>query len=147
VSLSVFAIPSNKTRSFFDPYGAGDIGLWRWLAYCGAVLVLAAMLNAAVTRYERFSVPWRTVLNLGSVVGQCSLLVFVLHTLVRHVKALLDATGLPEKVTLTVPLLMFVVICGWVMSKIYRLYYGQLRHKHGLTAIASSETQRREFAT
>ncbi len=102
-----------------------DMGLWRWLVYPGAVLILAAVLNTVIQRYDRLPAGLRTVLDWGCILGQCSLLVFVLHSLVLPAKALLDATGLPQAITLPLPLLVFVGICGWTMGKLYRIYHGK----------------------
>jgi amino acid adenylation domain-containing protein len=124
--LAGLALLYAGTRSFAALSDGTNMGLWRWLFYCGAVLVMAGFLGAAIGRYERMPPALRTVVNLGSVFGQCSLLVFVLHELVLELKALLDTTGLRESITLTVPLLLFVGVCAWVMSKIYRLYYGRV---------------------
>ena len=52
------------------------------------------------------------------------MLVFVLHGVVLHVKALLTATGLSEKWAIAIPVLAFLAIVGWVMNKIHGLYYG-----------------------
>jgi fucose 4-O-acetylase-like acetyltransferase len=97
---------------------------WRWPAYAGVVLLIAAALTQLILNYDSLPRPVRVACNGMGFLGQCSLLVFVLHEVVLQVKALLDALRLPEVVTMAVPLLFFTIICAAAMTKIYRLYYG-----------------------
>ncbi len=101
-----------------------DMGLWRWFFYAGLVVLLVATLRSVIDRFERLPSALRTALYVGAVVGQCSLQFYVLHGLVLQVKALLDATGLPESITLTLPALAFFAIGGAMMRTIYLLYHG-----------------------
>ncbi len=105
-------------------YGNGDdMGLWRWFFYIGIILIIMDFLKQLIANYDQQPLLLRKSMNWGSVIGQCTLIIFVLHGLVLSFKALLEAIGLPEKIALSLPLLFFVLICSWVMGKIHRLYY------------------------
>jgi amino acid adenylation domain-containing protein len=121
--LSLLYWTTGNLEGLRDPV---NMRLWRWLTYSGAVLVLAAFLNALLNRYEHLPDGFQTVLKFGSVVGQCSLLIFVLHFFVLQIKTLLYLAGLPEFLAVALPLLGFLGTCGWVMRKVYRLYYGSV---------------------
>jgi amino acid adenylation domain-containing protein len=108
-----------------------DMGLWRWPVYTGAILMLGAALTLRINRYETLGAALRILLNLMGVLGQCSLIIYVLHSVVLRVKVLLVATGLPDPIALALPLVSFLVCCGFMMNKIYRLYYGALITRAG----------------
>lgn len=103
-----------------------DMGLWRWPVYGGTILLLASCLTVLINRYAQLPPPFRTALNLAGILGQCSLLVYVLHGVVLQAKQLLVAAGVSESVSLAVPLLAFLGLCYFVMSKMYRIFYGGL---------------------
>lgn len=100
-----------------------DMGLWRWSLYIGVVLMLTTYLKKLASDYESHSSTMRSIMNWGSVVGQCTLVIFVLHGMILSLKALLDATGLPDIASLSLSLALFFAICGWTMRKIHHLYY------------------------
>ncbi len=119
-------------RGSFAALADGDnMGLWRWPVYTGAVLLLASGLSALINSYERLPASVRTFVNLMGVLGQCSLIIYVLHSVVLRVKVLLVTTGLPDPIALALPLFSFLVCCGFIMNKIYRLYYGALITRAG----------------
>jgi hypothetical protein len=103
-----------------------DMGPWRWAVYSAVVLLMAAGLRLVLDHFEKVPALLRNVLNLTGIVGQCSLLIYVLHGGVLRVKVLLAAAGLPDSVALGIPLLLFLAACLYVMNRIYRLYYGSI---------------------
>lgn len=112
-------------RASFTPLADGDdVGLWRWPVYTGVVLILAGCLTAIINVYETLPTIGRTLVNLTGVLGQCSLIIFVLHEVVLHAKALLVVAGLSDPIALTIPLAAFLIFIFFVMNRIYRLYYG-----------------------
>jgi amino acid adenylation domain-containing protein len=103
---------------------ADDMGMWRWAAYAAAVLLAASGLTLLLDRYDNLPAWIRRSLNWVGILGQCSLIVYVLHGVVLEVKVLLVAARVPETLALLVPLGAFMLACAMVMSRIYRLYYG-----------------------
>ncbi len=101
-----------------------DMGMWRWAVYSAVVLITGSLLTMLMDRYERLPGALRRIVNLTGILGQCSLLIYVLHGVVLQAKVLLSATGLPEPLALAIPLLAFLGCCWLVMNRIYRLYYG-----------------------
>ena len=112
LGLAGLGIASVQHGNLSPVLNGNDMDLWRWPAYGGVVLLIAAALTQLILNYECLPHPVRVACNGMGVLGQCSLLVFVLHGVVLQVKALLDAIRLPEAVTMTVPLLFFTVICA-----------------------------------
>jgi hypothetical protein len=114
------------TGSLQGLHSSGDMGVWRWLFYSGAVLIAGGLLNLLLERYTSLPKLGQKAVNLWGVLGQCTLPVIVLHILVLHVKAVLVLVGLPEKIALALPLALFVLSLAWMMRAIYRMYYGSL---------------------
>jgi hypothetical protein len=79
-----------------------------------------------LTSYEDKTTPVRLTINLFGVLGQISLPVFVFHQLVLRIKTLLVFAGVPDAVALVLPMLAFLALCGWMMSRLYELYYGSI---------------------
>lgn len=100
-----------------------DMGLHRWLFYCGVISFIFMMASVPMARYEDLSVHLRTSLNLIAVLGQVSLPMFVLHGLVFDAKNLLEIAGVPKSLAITIPLLAFFLFFYILMSRLYRLYY------------------------
>jgi hypothetical protein len=128
VSLCVggLALLRRERGDFAALADGDDMGLWRWFVYGGAVLLLASCLTMAARLYGRLPTAMQTFLNLLAILGQFSLLVYVLHGIVLQVKILLVAAGLPESVSLALPLIVFFAICTTAMGRLYRIYYGKL---------------------
>ena len=105
----------------------GILPAWKWIFYGGTLLLVTAALSHVLTRYERLYRPVRTGLNLFGVLGQISLPVFVLHQLVLRLKALLVYAGMPDGAALVLPLIAFLAFCGWMMHRLYGLYYGTMQ--------------------
>jgi hypothetical protein len=118
--LGVLFVERGQLAALYD---GADMGLWRWLFFIGAVLAVAGGLSEVVSRSSRLPTPVRNALNLTAALGQCALPVFVFHKVVLQIKALLDATGLPDAVAMLIPLTAFIVVCGWMIQRVYKLYY------------------------
>lgn len=115
-----------STGSFSQIYNAGLMPVWKWIFYAGMVLLMASLLSVSLNAYESSSAPLRVGFNLLGVLGQISLPVFVCHNLVLRVKALLVHVGLPGGIALVIPLALFFGGCGWMMYRLYGLYYGSV---------------------
>lgn len=114
------------TGGFAQIQNAAIMPLWKWTLYGGTVLLMASLLSKALGAYESFSAPVRIGTNLLGVLGQISLPVFVCHNLVLRVKGLLVHAGMPGGPALVIPLALFFGGCGWMMFKLYQLYYGSV---------------------
>jgi amino acid adenylation domain-containing protein len=101
--------------------------LFRWVFYAGTILIFASVMSQSLTRYDRMPAAIRETINVVGVLGQISLPVFVLHQLVLRAKFLLVLAGMHGTLALVLPLLAFFAACWWMMSKLYRLYYGSLQ--------------------
>jgi amino acid adenylation domain-containing protein len=115
-----------STRSFEQIKNAAILPLWKWIFYGGTVLLLASALSVALNAYERSPAPVRIGFNLLGVLGQLSLPIFVCHNLVLRIKGLLVHWGMPGGPAMVIPLVMFFGGFGWVMFKLYQLYYGSV---------------------
>jgi hypothetical protein len=104
---------------------AADMRLWRWLTYIGLTLFLLACMGWMARMYSGILTS-RTAsyMRLLSVIGQCSLPIFVLHGLVLKAKQLLVLTGIPGWLALALPLLIFFAIMTWMIRNLYHLSYG-----------------------
>lgn len=116
-----------STGGFGQIQNAAIMPLWKWIFYGGTVLLVASMLSVALDAYERSPAPVRIGFNLLGVLGQLSLPIFVCHNLVLRIKGLLMHWGMPGAIALVIPLAMFFGGFGWVMFKLYELYYGSVR--------------------
>ncbi len=108
-------------------YATADMAPWRWVFYSGVVVVVAAMIDLVLGRFASLPRALQVALQLGGVLGQCSLPIFVLHGMVTELKAMLDVAGSPPPVSTAVALLAFACACGLAIGSIYRAYYGRLR--------------------
>jgi hypothetical protein len=115
-----------STGSFAQIYDAAIMPVWKWIFYAGTVLLMASLLSVALNTYESSPPPLRKGFNLLGVFGQISLPVFVFHQLVLRVKSLLVHMGLPDSFALIIPLVLFFGGCGWMMHRLYGLYYGSV---------------------
>lgn len=120
LGLSSLYIYQGSFDSLFDT--GNDMGLWRWLTYIGVILLIAAICKTAIDDYEHAPAPLQECLKVGIVVGLCTLPIYVLHGLVLQVKSLLFIFGVPEIFAILIPVLLFALVCFWLMKKIYRLY-------------------------
>jgi len=114
------------TGSFWALHDAARMPLWKWIFYGGTLLLAASLISVALSNYERYVAPVRVSINLLSVLGQISLVVFVFHNMVLRAKALLVHFGVPGSPALLIPLGLFFGGCGWLMFKLYELYYGAI---------------------
>ncbi|RQP26340.1 amino acid adenylation domain-containing protein [Piscinibacter terrae] len=115
-----------STGSFEQIQNAAIMPLWKWIFYGGTVLLMASLLSVALNAHERLPAPARVGFNLLGVLGQLSLPIFVCHNLVLRIKGLLVHWGMPGGPALIIPLAMFFGGFGWVMAKLYALYYGSV---------------------
>jgi len=128
------------TGSFAEIQNAAILPLWKWTFYGGTVLLMAALLSKALGAYESFSAPVRVATNVVGVLGQISLPVFVCHNLVLRVKGLLVHAGMPGGPALIIPLALFFGGCGWMMFKLYQLYYGSVGRRPAVPQAVSVST-------
>jgi hypothetical protein len=117
------------TGSFAGLKNEAVLPLWKWVFYGGALSVVSAGLCILLKGYEGTPAPVRIAINLFGVLGQISLPVFVLHQLVLRLKTLLVFTGMPDALALVLPLFAFLAFCGWLMYRLYALYYGSMNFR------------------
>jgi amino acid adenylation domain-containing protein len=129
-----------STGSLAEIQNAAIMPLWKWMFYGGTVLVMASLLSVSLSSYESFSAPVRIGTNLLGVLGQISLPVFVCHNLVLRVKGLLLHAGMPGGPALVIPLALFFGGCGWMMFKLYQLYYGSVGGRPAMPQAVSVST-------
>ena len=113
-----------STGSIWALHDAANMPLWKWIFYAGTVLLAASITSLVLARYEERSAVRQKALNLTAVLGQISLPVFVIHTLVLRAKALLVLVGVPGSLALLIPLAAFFGACYWMMRQLYEMYYG-----------------------
>ena len=65
-------------------------------------------------------------LQIVGVLGQCTFPIFVLHGLVLRAKLLFLLAGMPMWAALAIPFALFFLFCGWIMRRLYQLYYGMV---------------------
>jgi amino acid adenylation domain-containing protein len=106
-----------------------DMRLWRWVLCAGAVLCIGALASDAITSrmLPGFA---RSLTRLIGVIGQCALPFFVLHVLVIDVYVLLSLAHVPRALGLGLTVGPFVGFCGWMVARIYTLYYGTSASQH-----------------
>lgn len=114
-----------STGTLHPMYGdGGDMGIWRWTFYIGAVLVLTSGVAFLLLRLTSLSETTRVCLQVISALGQCTLPIFVLHLLILKLKAILETVGVSELSAMVIVLGMFFAICFWLVKHIYQLCYG-----------------------
>ncbi|MFM8333501.1 MAG: amino acid adenylation domain-containing protein [Candidatus Methylumidiphilus sp.] len=111
---------SGSLQGFYDSV---DMGLWRWSFYAGLVLIMAGGIAAILKHFTQLPKLARTGLQLCAVLGQGTFPVFVLHGLVLRAKLLLLMAGLPMSAALGIPFALFFGFTGWMLFKLYQLYY------------------------
>lgn len=104
---------------------SNDMGVWRWCSYIGATLLLLVGTGWLASRLASLKRGPAGILQLVSVIGQCSLPIFVLHGLVLKVKQLLVLGGVPGSLALALPLMLFLAAMTWMIRNLYRLSYAQ----------------------
>lgn len=113
---------------------SADIWLPEWLVYCGASLLIGALLEllliAPRTGFLRPALQW------VGVVGQCAMPIFILQGMALDISAFGRALGLPDKLAVMVSLGSFVLVVGWMMRRIHALYYGHVPSRLRETAVA-----------
>jgi hypothetical protein len=95
--------------------------LWSWFFYFACVILGIAATFSWLRRQEdvgRHSTLARTL----SIVGVLAFPLFVMHEMVRPLRDLLAALGVP--LSLGVSLTLFFSIMGLLVLKLYRLYFG-----------------------
>jgi amino acid adenylation domain-containing protein len=102
-----------------------DMGLWRWVFYSGAVLVLGGAQAAMIARMETWPRTLRRGAEVVAVFGQCTLPIFVVHLVTHHTKPVLNTLQVPDLVGLIALLLIFVGTTAWCVVSLYRLHYGE----------------------
>jgi amino acid adenylation domain-containing protein len=112
------------TGGIWALHDAANMPLWKWVFYAGTVLLAASVTSRVLAHYEERGVISQKALNVTAVLGQISLPVFVIHTLVLRGKALLVLIGVPGSLALLVPLALFFGACFWMMRQLYQMYYG-----------------------
>ena len=118
---SLLYITSGSFSGFRDE---SILPAWKWVFYAGTLLLGAAAMSIIVSKYEALHPSLRKIINITGVLGQISLPVFAFHGTVLRIKALLIYAGTPDGIALILPLVGFLMLCFWMMSKLYRMYYG-----------------------
>lgn len=108
-------------------YDHTNMGLWRWAFDIGLVLILAGAVAAVLRHHARLPASARSGLQLSSILGQGTFPLFVLHGLVLPAKTLLLLAGLSASMALTLPFALFFALSGWMLMRLYQLYYAQAR--------------------
>ncbi len=102
-----------------------DMGLWRWITYGGLLLILISIVSSLLEHFETLSSATKKFLTIVGVEGQCSILIFVLSTIVIQLKMVLNLMGVPNLVGFAIVFSLFFGITSWAMTKTYRLFYGK----------------------
>jgi amino acid adenylation domain-containing protein len=119
--MAILQLGGDAALRFQD---SNDMGLWRWLVYSGAVLLLTGSFSTLLKRYA-ISPGWvRELYHLVGIIGQCTFPLLVLHGVVIPGKELMTLAGLQETASLLIAVSFFVVISTWLLVKFYDLYYG-----------------------
>ena len=112
-----------NSGSFEGLHQQTDMGLWRWLFYSGVVLMTASFIFSLVNSFTLLPKFIRIILQVLAVFGQATFLIIALHSMVLYGKAILTIAGLPISMAISIPVLIFLSINGWVMVRLYQLYY------------------------
>ena len=102
-----------------------DMRIWRWVFCAGGTLSIAA-LGAAAIRAKNAPKPLRTFTRACGVFGQIALPLFVLHMLALDIHHILVELDLPLWVAISLAVLAFLIVVGWVLRRLYSLYYGSM---------------------
>ena len=112
-----------NSGSFEGLHQSTNMELWRWLFYSGVVLITASFIFSLVNSFTHLPKFIRIILQVLAVFGQATFLIIALHSMVLYGKALLTIAGLPISMAISIPVLIFLSINGWVMVRLYQLYY------------------------
>ncbi len=97
----------------------------KWLVYCGATLVLGALIEGLIAASRR-RLPLRGVLEWLGVFGQCAMPIFILQGMALDVAAFGRALGLRDGLAVVIALGGFAAVIGWLMVRVHALYHGAI---------------------
>ncbi len=123
LGIAILYFGNGSFDGFYDPI---DMGVWRWTFYSGLVLVLASGVLTTLLHFASLPVFMQKGLQIVGVLGQCTFPIFVLHGLVLRAKLLFLLAGMPMWAALAIPFALFFLFCGWIMRRLYQLYYGMV---------------------
>jgi hypothetical protein len=102
-----------------------DMGLWRWLLYPGAAIVLAGLVATVLNQWDKLPSIVRRGCEIISIFGQSTFPIFIAHMLVWNLKPILVKEGVSEPMAAALLLVAFIGFCSWFMSSLFQLYYGK----------------------
>jgi len=97
--------------------------VWRWITYFGVILVLLALLETLLIRYEGYGKSQKLVFQFLSVIGLLAFPLFVLHEMVIPFKAILLAISGYESLSLVVSVFIFLSIAFLMFRKVHRFSF------------------------
>lgn len=97
--------------------------VWMWLFYCGIIMMMISGLRVLTLDYENKSTFFKKAINVGAVIGQLALPIYVMHEVVIPMKNLLDTLGLNGIVAIILSLGLFFGVIYFSFRKLYSLYY------------------------
>jgi len=97
--------------------------VWRWITYFGVILVLLALLETLLIRYEGYGKSQKLVFQFLSVIGLLAFPLFVLHEMVIPFKAILLAISGYESLSLVVSVFIFLSIVFLMFRKVHRFSF------------------------
>ena len=99
------------------------IYVWMWVFYYGVIMVMISGLRALTLNYEKLGSFFKKGINVGAVIGQLTLPIYVMHEIVIPMKKLLEISGLNGIVSFMLPLALFFTVIYLFSRKLYSIYY------------------------
>lgn len=97
--------------------------IWMWVFYYGVIMIMISMLRELTLNYEKISIFFKKGINIGAIIGQLALPIYVMHEIVMPMKKLLDITGLNVMISLMLSLGLFFTVIYYSGRKLYSIYH------------------------
>ncbi|MGJ0490500.1 AMP-binding protein [Methylobacter sp.] len=103
--------------------GKPVVFVWMWIFYYGVIMLIVSGLRILTLNYERRSEFIKKSINIGAVIGQLALPIYVMHEIAMPMKNLLDIWGFNIIFSLMISLGLFFTIIYLSGRKLYSIYY------------------------
>lgn len=113
----------NRQMDLWDIWPISEIYIWRWLLYAGVILLMLAIFERFLMRYDSSSKSTRFLLQSLSVVGMLAFPLFVLHEIVMPLKVILVSYGMSEMLALMLPMLIFFLLSYLMFRKLHSVSF------------------------
>ena len=97
VGLSLLYVRSGTFGPLYTYEFHVDMGIWRWVLYCGVVIVILGALEKILKQYRKLPDGIQRLLEIVSVFGQCTFPIYVLHLFAIEGKDSLVAQAYPMR--------------------------------------------------